>query len=112
MFNGNRYRVKLPRKEGHSLDYTNYSIRLKRLKGQLVRLKRETEILEEYDKTINDQLRRGIIEPVVELEKTDKLHYLPYHAVIRRETKTTKVRVVYDASCKESPKASLLKDPN
>ena len=40
-------------------------------------------------------MRRGIIEPVIELEKADKIHYLPHHAVIYRETKTTKIRVVY-----------------
>ena len=110
MFNGNRYSVKLPWKEGHSLDYTNYSISLRRIKGQLVRLKREPEILEEYDKTIKGQLRRGIVEPVIKLEKADKIHYLPHHAVIRREAKTTMVRVAYNTSCKESRKASSLND--
>ena len=40
VFNGNRYSVKLLWKEGHILDYTNYSISLRRFKGQLVRLKR------------------------------------------------------------------------
>ena len=47
VFNGNRYSVKLPWKEGHILDYTNYSISFRRLKGQLALLKKEPEILEE-----------------------------------------------------------------
>lgn len=43
----------------------------------------------------------GIIERVMELETPDKVHYLPHHAVIRNEAKTTKIRVVFDASSKE-----------
>ena len=110
MFNGKRYSVKLPWKEGHRLDSTNFNVSLKRLKGQLVRLKKEPDILDEYDKTIKDQLSSGVIEPVIELERADKIHYLPHHAVVRKDAKTTKVRVVYDASCKESPKDSSLND--
>ena len=98
-----RYSVKLPWKEGHSALPSNYNISLKRLKGQLGRLKKEPEILEEYDSVIKEQLEKGIIEPVIELERAEKIHYIPNHAVVRRDAKTTKVRVVYDASCKESP---------
>ena len=99
-FNGTRYSVKLPWKEGHSALPSNYNISLKRLKGQLGRLKKEPEILEEYDSVIKEQLEKGIIEPVIELERAEKIHYIPHHAVVRKDAKTTKVRVVYDASCK------------
>ena len=109
-FNGTRYSVKLPWKEGHSALPSNYNISLKRLKGQLGRLKKEPEILEEYDSVIKEQLEKGIIEPVIELERAEKIHYIPHHAVVRRDAKTTKVRVVYDASCKESPKGASLND--
>ncbi|CAB3977651.1 E3 ubiquitin- ligase DZIP3 [Paramuricea clavata] len=109
-FNGQRYSVSLPWKEGHSLLPTNYSCSVQRLKGQLLRLKKEPEVLQEYDRVIKEQLELGIIEPVVELERADKIHYLPHHAVVRKDAKTTKVRVVYDASSKETKKGVSLND--
>ena len=61
------------------------------------------EILKEYDRTIQEQLANGIIEPVFPDEKTtNRVHYLPHHGVIRSDKATTKLRVVYDASSKAS----------
>ena len=46
-----------------------------------------------------DQLRKGIVETVESAnEEVENIHYLPHHAVVRRNKETTKVRVVYDAS--------------
>ena len=58
--------------------------------------------MEEYDNVIKDQLQKGIVERVDETEpgEVGKVHYLPLHAVIRRDKKTTRLRVVYDASSK------------
>ena len=109
-FNGQRYQVKLPWKEAHEPLPSNYNVSMARLKGQLTKLRRDPDILQEYDRIIKEQLELGIIEPVIELEKTGKVHYLPHHAVIRKEAKTTKVRVVYDASCKESKTSVSLND--
>ena len=53
-FNGTRYSVKLPWKEGHNALPSNYNISLKRLKGQLGKLRKEPEILEEYDNVIKN----------------------------------------------------------
>ena len=70
-------------------------------------MKRDPDILEEYSQVINGQLEAGIIKPVVALEK---VHYLPHHAVVRKEAKTTKVRVVYHASCKADKHGVSLND--
>ena len=90
-----RYSVKLPWKQGHEPLPSNYAISLSRMKGQIKRLKREPEVLEEYDSIIKDQLSSGVIESVTELEEVCKVHYLPHQAVIRKDAETIKLRIVY-----------------
>ena len=109
-FTGNRYSVRLPWKEGHPELPSNYATSLRRLKTQVARLEKEPEVLMEYASIIQDQLEAGIIERVVELEKAPKVHYLPHQAVIRKESSTTKVRVVYDASSREGKVGTSLND--
>ena len=92
-----RYSVKLPWKQGHEPLPSNYANSLPRMKGQIKRLKREPEVLEErYDSIIKDQLRSGVIERVAELEEACKVHYLPHQAVIRKDAETKKLRVGYN----------------
>ena len=80
----------------------NYALSLKRLEGLIRRLKQSPEILQEYDATIQKQISEGIVEVVPDPTTKGKgeLHYLPHHAVIRRDKETTKLRVVYDASAR------------
>jgi hypothetical protein len=66
-------------------------------------LKQNPAILREYNAIIQDQLERGIVEVVEDLGDTPKMvHYLPHHAMIRQDKRTTKVRVVYDTSARSS----------
>ena len=80
------------------------------MKGQLKRLRKEPEVLDEYDSIIKEQLNSGVIEKVAELEETEKVHYLPHHAVIRKDAETMKLRIVYDASSKERKNGTSLND--
>ena len=80
------------------------------MKSQLKRLGKEPDLLKEYDVIIKEQVELGIVEPLAELEKTNKAHYLPHQAVIRKDAVTTKVRIVYDASSKESKIGTSLND--
>ena len=109
-FTGNRYSVRLPWKEGHPELPSNYATSLRRLKTQIPRLEKEPEVLMEYASIIQDRLEAGIIERVVELEKAPKVHYLPYQVVIRKESTTTKVQVVYDASSRVGKVDTSLND--
>ena len=93
-FNGNRYSVNLPWKEGDDSLPSNYELSLSRMKGQIRKPRKEPEVLEEYNAVIKEQLDSGVIEKVTELEKTDKVHYIPHLAVVLKEASTTKVRVV------------------
>ena len=99
MVNG-RYQVSLPWREYHEPLPTNHELSLKRLRGLLRRLNQQPEVLAEYDKTIQEQRSKGIVERVEtgDVGEPGRVHYLPHHAVIRRAKQTTKVRVVYDAS--------------
>ena len=109
-FNGKRYEVGLPWKEGHAPLPSNYRNSFKRLKGQIEKLKSVPENLNAYNAIIKEQAEVGIIERVMELETPDKVHFLPHHAVIRNEAKTIEIRVVYDASSKEGKGGVSLND--
>ena len=106
---GGRYQVKLPWKPTHRPLPTNLDLCQKRLQSLLKKLRPQPELLQEYDKVIQEQVGKGIVEIVPEEEhcRDDRVHYLPHHAVIRRDKSTTKLRVVYDASAKTHNNPSL-----
>ena len=89
--------MSLPWREYHETLPTNRELSLKRL---LRRLEQEPEVRAEYDKKLRQQLAAGIVERVEpgDVGELGRVHYLPHHAVIRRDKQTTQVRVVYDAS--------------
>ncbi|XP_075990187.1 uncharacterized protein LOC142985830 [Anticarsia gemmatalis] len=102
--NKGRYIVKLPFrcanppcKEGNSK-----SIAVKRLLGLERKLSRDLELKNQYSDVIKEYLFLGHLEQIT--DESDKnrndVVYLPHHAVVRYDKVTTKVRVVFDASCK------------
>ena len=52
MFNGNRYSAKLPWKEGRDVLDSNYDLSLSRMIGHVKKLRKEPEVLREYDSVI------------------------------------------------------------
>ena len=97
-----RYEVSLPWKDPCSSIPDNLQLSQGRLRSLLRRLRQTPGILKEYDNIIQQQLQKGIVE-IVKNPHTDpgRVHYLPHHAVIRRDKETSKVRVVYDASARD-----------
>ena len=61
---------------------SNYKGGVRRLKGQLGRLRKEPEILGEYDRIIKEKCKEGIVEKVATLDSVEQIHYLPHHAVV------------------------------
>ena len=102
VFHGDRYEVSLPWKDPLAVIPDNYQLSMKRFKGLWKRLKQTPEILKQYDGVIRDQIENGIVQVVDRPDHVDgeRVHYLPHHAVIRRDKETTKMRIVYDASAK------------
>ena len=102
-FESGRYKVPLPWREFHDPLPDNYQLSVNRLQGLLCRLRQDPVILKEYNDIIQDQLRKGIVEAVPGNEPPPRAtHYLPHHAIVRRDKSTIKVHVVYDASAKSA----------
>ena len=74
------------------------------------KLRKDPPTLAKYNEIINEQAESGVIEQVKELEPAEKTFYLPHMAVVRAEAKTTKIRIVYDASCKDRKTRTSLND--
>ena len=109
-FKDGKYLVHLPWKEQHGLLPDNSENCVARLSSRLKRLRKDPEILKEYDSVIQDQLQSGIIEQVDCAKRPDvgRVHYLPHHGVTRRDSLTTKLHVVFDASAKSSSNSPSL----
>jgi len=78
-------------------------------------LKKDPDLLRDYDRIIQEQEQAGIVERVPEEETTSnvdkgQVYYSPHHAVIKKDSETTKVRIVYDGSAKSSKEEMSLND--
>uniref|UniRef100_A0A8D8RXR7 CCHC-type domain-containing protein n=1 Tax=Cacopsylla melanoneura TaxID=428564 RepID=A0A8D8RXR7_9HEMI len=67
-------------------------------------------LLKVCEETFKDQISRGVLEQVEDGRVDTLCHYLPYHAVVRQESETTKVRFVMNASCKGGKNNHSLND--
>ena len=57
--------------------------------------------MKQYNGIIEDQIKHGIIEKTDYSTAQGKMkHYIPHHGAIKPINRTTKLRVVYDASAK------------
>ena len=70
------------------------------------RLQKTPEKLKQYDEIIKLQEKEGIIE-AVDPNQIGGRHYIPHREVVKGDRKSTKMRIVYDASAKRSGQPSL-----
>lgn len=99
-----RYEVRLPWLEDHPDLPSNYNIAKKRLDNTVKKLQKEG-LFESYDQILKEWLDENVIEEVLDAN-TSEAHYLPHRPVIK-ESSTTKIRPVFDASAKEKQRPSL-----
>lgn len=105
--NTGRYIVSLPFKEKSNELGNSRKAAEARLKSNERRFLVHPDIKEQYVDFIDEYEELGHMEPISNNSVVEsKCFYLPHHAVMKDST-TTKLRVVFDASCKTSSGVSL-----
>ena len=107
-FDDERYEVPLLWKSDAPPLKSNYPQAVKRLEGVERQLRRNAERANAYNDAINQYVEKGFAVEVKEAaDGNEKVRYLPHHAVFREDKKTTKCRVVFDASAHDEHEVSL-----
>lgn len=104
-----RYIVRLPVKE-HILNQLgdNRRTAVRRFHMLEGRLGCNSELSDQYTAFIDEYLALGHMRQVYDYQSPPSpCYHMPHHAVIREESTTTKLRVVFDASCKTAEGPSL-----
>ncbi|XP_064463407.1 uncharacterized protein LOC135374345 [Ornithodoros turicata] len=103
------YVVSLPWKANPNTLDDNYAVAEKRL-HRLVNRLTSNGCLSEYDEAVRGYLKRGHAEKAPDATGTHgRVYYMPHRAVIKPDSSSTRLRVVFDASSHAS-KSSSLKD--
>ncbi|XP_060810246.1 uncharacterized protein LOC132904333 [Amyelois transitella] len=71
------------------------------------KLQKNPKLKEEYGKVMQEYLDLGHMREIKDETIHPKAVYFPHHAVVREDRETTKLRVVFDASCKGANGVSL-----
>lgn len=107
VLNGERYVTKLQ----FRLDHRELSDNLEACKGRMKNTKSRLErdsLTEKYDAIFKDYENDKIVEKVPDHEiRIDLIHYFPYRGVAQEDKETTKLRIVFDASCSNGNSPSL-----
>ncbi|XP_071564062.1 uncharacterized protein [Temnothorax nylanderi] len=103
-----RFCVQLPFKPGIELG-SSKQIAIKRFYALERRLDRDPSIKKRYIEFMREYEALGHMEPIPDedLSDTGDEFYLPHHAVLREDSLTTKLRVVFNGSMKSSNQVSL-----
>lgn len=105
-----RYVVKLPfRSETSDLGESSHAA-IVRLKAMERKFLRDVEFKRQYDEFMEEYLKLGHMERIPEnqIKLSPKDHfYLPHHAVLKEDSSTTKLRVVFDGSSQTDSGMSL-----
>ncbi|XP_060665680.1 uncharacterized protein LOC132797951 [Drosophila nasuta] len=104
-----RYRVTLPfrKPDGIELGHSR-SIALAQFLKNENRLSRNDSLKEQYNAVLQEYVDLGHMTPIShQAIGTTSNFYLPHHAVFKPDSTTTKVRVVFNASCPSSNGKSL-----
>ncbi|KYN24375.1 hypothetical protein ALC57_04022 [Trachymyrmex cornetzi] len=104
-----RFVVHIPLKENPNVLGDSYLIARKRLVNLETRLQRVPAVRDQYVAFLQDYNELGHMGHMTKKDSHNEniAHYLPHHCVIRTESLTTKVRVIFDASAVTDNNISL-----
>ncbi|XP_055537555.1 uncharacterized protein LOC129725580 [Wyeomyia smithii] len=105
-----RYKVRLPlKKTVLETIGDNRKTAIRRFHLLENRLQRNPTLCKQYSDFMREYEDLDHMQRVTRDDSRHSIYHLPHHAVIKEESTTTKVRVVFDASCK-TPKGPSLND--
>ncbi|XP_065084920.1 uncharacterized protein LOC135707118 [Ochlerotatus camptorhynchus] len=103
-----RYVVRLPRSEDPQVTLgESREIAIRRFYSLERRLERDPALKKAYHDFVEEYLRLDHMRKLDSVDDEVPHCYLPHHPVFKESSTTTKVRVVFDASCKTSSGMSL-----
>ncbi|GFS85019.1 integrase catalytic domain-containing protein [Trichonephila clavipes] len=108
-FKNGRYEVELPWKRDSNELSDNFSLAKRRLGSLMRKMQRDKVLYSEYCKVLKNYLDVGIIEKVTNpfIPTNNPVFYLPHQVIIKNESLTTKLQLVFDASAHEEKQLSL-----
>ena len=102
------YTTRLPWKLDYPVLPENRDLAEARFKTTTRRLENMGRL--EYYQIIQEQIEKGILEPIPSQPSEENVHYVPHQPVVREDSETTKLRIVYDCSAKRNPEQPSLND--
>ncbi|XP_072384617.1 uncharacterized protein [Diabrotica undecimpunctata] len=103
----NKFIVSIPFKENLTDLGDSRKSALQRYFSQESRLLKNPELKRDYDMVMQEYLQSGHMSAIDEEGEHQLAYYMPHHAVVHETSKTTRVRVVFDASMKSESGLSL-----
>ncbi|XP_062700456.1 uncharacterized protein LOC134284909 [Aedes albopictus] len=105
-----RFIVRLPMDDSKQQLGESLTAAVRRLRAMEHRFENDTNFKERYVAFMQDYQDLGHMEPIPEAEiqvDCTRSYYLPHHGVVKEGSSTTKLRVVFHASCVTTSGASL-----
>lgn len=103
----NRFQVKIPFHQNPDTLGESHGIALNRFLALERRLQKNPELKDQYTNFMDEYEAMGHMTKADAESITSPNYYIPHHCVLRPESSTTKLRVVFDASTKTSSGYSL-----
>ncbi|XP_069968952.1 uncharacterized protein [Bactrocera oleae] len=99
--------VKLPFKDDPTCLGESYTTALRRFNAQERRLAKSPQLKAHYVEFMSDYESLGHMSVVKNPTLSKPHYYIPHHCVLKPTSTTTKLRVVFDASCQTTSQKSL-----